>query len=66
MKGKVLRIQPFGAFVEILPGVDGLIHVSNMSDTRVQNPREVVKEGDKVILSDMSRFDTQNQIKLEK
>jgi small subunit ribosomal protein S1 len=48
VKGKVLRIQPFGAFVEILPGVDGLIHVSNMSDTRVQNPRDVVKEGDEV------------------
>src|SRR5207245_9290820 len=48
VKGKVLRIQPFGAFVEILPGVDGLIHVSNMSDTRVSNPRDVVKEGDEV------------------
>lgn len=48
VKGKVLRIQPFGAFVEILPGVDGLIHVSNMSDTRVSNPRDVVKENDEV------------------
>jgi small subunit ribosomal protein S1 len=48
VKGKVLRIQPFGAFVELLPGVDGLIHVSNMSDTRVSNPRDVVKEGDEV------------------
>jgi small subunit ribosomal protein S1 len=48
VKGKVLRIQPFGAFVEVLPGVDGLIHVSNMSDTRVSNPRDVVKEGDEI------------------
>lgn len=48
VKGKVQRIQPFGAFVEILPGVDGLIHVSNMSDHRVSNPRDVVKEGDEV------------------
>ena len=47
--GKVARIQDFGAFVEILPGVDGLIHVSNMSlDRRVKNPRDVVKVGDEV------------------
>lgn len=48
VKGKVLRIQPFGAFVEVMPGVDGLIHVSNMSDTRVHNPSEVVKVGEEV------------------
>lgn len=48
IKGRVLRIQPFGAFVEVLPGVDGLIHVSNMSESRVSNPRDVVKEGDEV------------------
>ncbi|MEO1336295.1 MAG: S1 RNA-binding domain-containing protein, partial [Myxococcota bacterium] len=47
--GKVARIQDFGAFVEILPGVDGLIHVSNMSlDRRVKNPRDLVKVGDQV------------------
>ena len=47
--GKVARIQNFGAFVEIMPGVDGLIHISNMaSGTRVKNPRDVVKEGDEV------------------
>ena len=46
--GTVLRIQPFGAFVEILPGVDGLIHVSNMSNERIRDPRELVKEGDEV------------------
>jgi small subunit ribosomal protein S1 len=48
VKGRVLRIQPFGAFVEVMPGVDGLIHVSNMSDHRVTNPRDIVKEGDEV------------------
>ncbi len=47
--GKVARIQDFGAFVEIRPGVDGLIHVSAMSlDRRVKNPRDVVKVGDEV------------------
>ncbi|MCK6546786.1 S1 RNA-binding domain-containing protein [Myxococcota bacterium] len=48
VKGKVLRIQQFGAFVEVLPGVDALIHVSNMSDRRISNPAEVVKVGDEV------------------
>lgn len=49
VRGKVARIQAFGAFVEILPGVDGLVHVSNMSlDRRLKNPRDVVKEGDEV------------------
>lgn len=47
--GKVARIQDFGAFVELLPGVDGLVHVSNMTlGRRVTNPRDVVKEGDTV------------------
>jgi len=46
--GKVARIQPFGAFVEILPGVDGLIHVSNMSMDRIRDPRQVMKEGDEI------------------
>jgi small subunit ribosomal protein S1 len=46
--GSVQRIQPFGAFVEILPGVDGLIHVSNMSNDRVAKPQDVLKVGDEV------------------
>jgi small subunit ribosomal protein S1 len=47
--GKVARIQAFGAFVEIFPGVDGLIHISNLSnDRRLKDPREIVKEGDEV------------------
>jgi small subunit ribosomal protein S1 len=48
VSGKVARIQPFGAFVEIMPGVDGLIHVSNISLERVRDPRQVLKEGDEV------------------
>jgi polyribonucleotide nucleotidyltransferase len=41
--GRVVRIAPFGAFVEILPGKDGLVHVSKMSTERVENPEDVVK-----------------------
>ena len=47
-EGEVKRIQPFGAFVEILPGKDGLVHVSDMREGFVNNPEEVVKLGDKI------------------
>ena len=47
-KGKVVRLQPFGAFVELVPGVDGLIHISALSDRRIGHPRDVVKEGDEI------------------
>ncbi len=47
-EGTVARIQPFGAFVEILPGKDGLVHVSDMSEGFVKNPEELVHLGDKV------------------
>ncbi|HET9455430.1 MAG TPA: 30S ribosomal protein S1 [Gemmatimonadaceae bacterium] len=49
IRGKVRNLTSFGAFVEIEPGIDGLIHISDMSWTkRVQHPSEVVKKGDDV------------------
>ena len=49
ISGKVRNLTSFGAFVEIEPGIDGLIHISDMSWTkRVQHPSEVVKKGDEV------------------
>jgi small subunit ribosomal protein S1 len=49
LSGKVRNLTSFGAFVEIEPGIDGLIHVSDMSWTRrVQHPSEVIKKGDTV------------------
>jgi len=47
-EGTVRRIQPFGAFVEIAPGKEGLVHVSKMASGFVKNPAEVVKVGQKV------------------
>lgn len=47
-EGKVVRIAPFGAFVEILPGKDGLVHVSQMAPQRVEDPSEIVSEGQTV------------------
>lgn len=44
----VVSVMDFGAFVQILPGKDGLVHVSEMSEERVNKPSDVVKEGDKV------------------
>ena len=44
----VVNVMDFGAFVQILPGIDGLVHVSEMSEERVNKPSDVVKEGDRV------------------
>ena len=48
VKGRVTKVTDFGAFVEIEPGIEGLVHVSEMKDERVENPRDVVKEGDEI------------------
>ena len=47
-EGTVIRMLPFGAFVEILPGKEGLVHVSQMSTNFVNNPEEVVQIGQTV------------------
>lgn len=48
LRGKVARLQPFGAFVELRPGVDGLIHISALSERRIAHPRDVLKVGEEV------------------
>jgi small subunit ribosomal protein S1 len=49
VEGEVVRLAPFGAFVEIAPGIDGLVHVSEMSwKEHVRHPRDVVSPGDKI------------------
>ena len=47
-KGKVARLQPFGAFIELEPGVDGLIHTADLSLKAIEHPQEVVKVGDEI------------------
>lgn len=44
-QGKIVRLQPFGAFVELEPGIDGLIHAADLSMKRIEHPEEVVKVG---------------------
>jgi small subunit ribosomal protein S1 len=44
----VTKVVTFGAFVEILPGVEGLVHISELAQHHVENPREIVSQGDTV------------------
>src|SRR5437764_13157650 len=46
--GKVVRIADFGAFVEIFPGTDGLLHISEIAEERIRNVRDELKEGDQL------------------
>jgi polyribonucleotide nucleotidyltransferase len=48
--GKVVRIADFGAFVEIFPGTDGLLHISEIADQRIRSVRDELKEGDQILV----------------
>jgi len=48
--GRVVRITDFGAFVEILPGVDGMVHISQLADYRVNTVKDVVEVGDEIMV----------------
>jgi polyribonucleotide nucleotidyltransferase len=62
-KGVVKRLVDFGAFVEILPGTDGLVHVSQISESRVNHVRDVLSEGDEVWVKCLE-IDRQGKIRL--
>ena len=48
--GKVVRLVDFGAFVEIFPGTDGLLHISEISENRIKQVRDELKEGDQILV----------------
>lgn len=48
IEGTVVRIAPFGAFIELIPGVDGLVHISQLANYRVEKPEDIVKVGEKI------------------
>ncbi len=48
--GKVVRLVDFGAFVEIFPGTDGLLHISEISENRIKNVRDELREGDQILV----------------
>ncbi|MGM0544172.1 MAG: polyribonucleotide nucleotidyltransferase [Pseudomonadota bacterium] len=62
-KGKVVRIADFGAFVNIMPGTDGLVHISQIIQDRVNNVRDFLNEGDDVIVKVLD-IDNRNRVKL--
>ena len=63
--GTVRRVVEFGAFVELFPGTDGLIHISELADKRVKAVTEVVKEGDEVMVKVIS-IDSSGKIRLSR
>jgi polyribonucleotide nucleotidyltransferase len=64
-KGTVRKIVDFGAFVEILPGTDGLLHISQIGPGRVQRVTDVLKEGDEVMVK-VLEIDKQGKIRLSR
>ncbi|MBQ3370003.1 MAG: polyribonucleotide nucleotidyltransferase [Mogibacterium sp.] len=64
-EGKVTRIMNFGAFLEILPGKEGLLHISKMADHRVAKVEDVMNIGD-VVTVKVTEIDSQNRINLER
>ncbi|QPP49346.1 MULTISPECIES: polyribonucleotide nucleotidyltransferase [Halomonadaceae] len=62
-KGKVVRIADFGAFVNIMPGTDGLVHISQIVPERVNDVRDFLNEGDEVVVKVLD-IDNRNRVKL--
>lgn len=63
--GKVRKIMDFGAFVEIFPGTDGLVHISQLADRRVTNVYDEVKEGEEMLVK-VLEVDRQGKIRLSR
>ncbi len=61
--GKVTRLEPFGAFIEIAPGLEGLAHISELSWTRVASPKDVVEPG-QVVSAKIIRIENEGRLKI--
>ncbi len=64
-RGKVVRIMEFGAFVEIVPGVDGLVHISKLDKSRVEKVEDIVSIGDEIVVK-VTEIDRQGRINLSR
>jgi len=64
-RGKVVRIMDFGAFVEIVPGMDGLVHISKLDKSRVEKVEDIVSLGDEIVVK-VTEIDRQGRINLSR
>ncbi len=64
LEGRVVRLEAFGAFVELFPGIDGLIHISELSENRVAHPKEILNIGDPVSVRVLSVNNEEKRIGL--
>jgi polyribonucleotide nucleotidyltransferase len=64
-RGKVKKITDFGAFVEILPGTDGLVHISQIAEQRIKSVADVLKEGEEIMVK-VLEIDKQGRVKLSR
>ena len=62
--GRVTRLMPYGAFVELVPGVEGMVHISELSWSRVEKPDDAVSSGDKLEVKVLRIEPGQKQIKI--
>ena len=63
--GRVAKIADFGAFVTIFPGTDGLVHISQLADERVANVKDILSEGDEVLVK-VLEIDRTGKIRLSR
>jgi polyribonucleotide nucleotidyltransferase len=63
--GKVMKVVDFGAFVEILPGTEGLLHISEIAERRIREVRDEIKTGDKILVKVLN-IDAPNKIRLSR
>jgi len=63
--GKVVKVEDFGCFVELWPGCEGLVHVSQLAEERVEKPSDMVKVGDEIIVKAVG-FDKRGKLKLSR
>ena len=63
--GKVVKVEEFGCFVELWPGCEGLVHVSQMDDKRVEHPSDMVKVGDEIIVK-ATGYDKRGKLNLSR
>ena len=63
--GKVVKVEDFGCFVELWPGVEGMVHVSHLDEKRVEKPSDIVKVGDEIVVKSLG-YDKRGRLNLSR